>query len=155
MKEIKVYEAMDGRRFYTKFECEKYELELKQRELEESDEYKRKKVEINKLKEMCINFYGIPIIEHCLDPDCWYFTWFKVNNDEDFNLLQEYVDDDIGYPTSYPSYVCVESEAEFFYNEKTCDVGGQYAILLDDCIKEAKWFFDKFGYDVQITKRSK
>ena len=158
MKEIKIYEAMDGRKFYTKLECEKYELELfelKQKELEESDEYKRKKADIKRLREISINFYGIPINEYHLDPDCWYFTWFKVNNDEDVNLLQEYVDENIGYPASYPSYICVESEEEFFYDEKTCDVGGQYALLFDSCIREVKWFFGKFGYDVQITERNK
>jgi hypothetical protein len=80
---------MDGTRFNSKYECENYEYELKQKELEKSDEYKRKKADIKRLKEMVIVFNGIPINEYDLDPDYWYFTWFKVNNDEDVNLLQE------------------------------------------------------------------
>lgn len=155
MKEIRIYEANDGKTFNDRYDCERYEEMCEQKEYEKSDEYRRKKADIKRLKEMSVAFSGIPINEYDLDPDYWYFTWFKVNNDEDVNLLQEYVDDNIGYPASYPSYVCVESEEEFFRNEKTCDVGGQYTLLLDSCIRKAKWFFDKFGYDVQITERSK
>lgn len=157
MKEIKYYEAFDGKRFDNAYDCSRYEKRCEQEKFENSDEYKRKKEDFKRLNEMVIVFSGIPINEHYLDPDCWYFTWFKVDNNEDAELLDEYVDNGISISDikKYPTYICVESEREFFYDEEELDFGGEYAITLDECIKETEWFFDKFGYNAQITERSK
>lgn len=150
MLEIKVYEAVDGTKFNTKEACMEYETELSRKNKEDDERIAEVKKDAEKLREMVLPDDFIPLNEHYLDPDNWYFTWFKVNNDEELMLIDKYVSDTV-FDLKYPTYVCVESESEFFSDDGDIN-GGGYIITLNSNIAEAKWFFKQFGMEIEITK---
>ena len=153
MLEISVYEAIDGTRFNTKEACMKYEDELSRKEIEYYEEAIEKvKRDAKKLRKMMLPDDFCPLNEHNLDPDSWYFTWFKVNNDEEVELLNKYLDDKITFDLEYPTYICVESEGVFICDEEDDITIGQYVKTLDNSIKEAKWFFEHFGLTMELKE---
>lgn len=149
MKEITkvMYEAFDGTKFDDVAECYEYEAQ------KEKDRIEKVKADVENLRKMALPHYMFPICEHSLDPESWWFTWFKVNNDEEAELLDKYVVCDSVSELNYPAYVCVESYYDFFQNEEKGYIGGEYAVTLDDCIKEVKWFFEQFGLEMTLTKK--
>lgn len=155
MKEITkvMYEAFDGTKFDTVTECCEYEKKHNEEAQKEKERIEKVKADIENLRKMALPHYMIPLCEHSLDPKSWWFTWFKVNNDEEAELLDEYVGYDSVSKLNYPAYICVESEYEFFQNVEKGNVGGEYAVTLDDCIKEVKWFFEQFGLEMALTKK--
>ena len=99
---------------------------------------------------MVLPYDFIPLNEHCLIPERWYFTWFKVNNKKELMLIEKYVRDTVS-DLKYPTYVCVEGTDEFFSDNIDIN-GGDYIITLNSNITEAKWFFKQFGMEIEITE---
>lgn len=149
MKEITkvMYEAFDGTKFDTVTECCEYEKQ------KEKERIEKVKADVENLRKMALPHYMIPLGEHSLDPENWWFSWFKVNNDKEAELLDEYVRCENVSELNYPAYVCVESYYDFFQNEEKGYIGGEYAVTLDQCINEAKFFFEQFGLEMTLTKK--
>lgn len=148
MKEIikKTYEAFDGKIFVNKKDCEKYE-DRKRREADQAHEdYKR-------LFEMKVNEV-IPLCEHTLNFESWYFNWFKVNNKEDLELINRHIKEEILEVHHFPSYVCIESSIDIWnHSNRKMNHIGEYGATFEKCIVDAKYFFNEFGYDIEIKKR--
>lgn len=155
MKEITnvMYEAFDGTKFDTVTECCEYEKKHGEEAQKEKERIRKVKADVEKLREMVLPHDIVPLCEHSLDPESWWFPWFKVNNDEEAELLNEYVGVDSVPKLNYPAYVCVESDYDFFQNEEKGYIGGEYAVTLDQCIYEAEWFFEQFGLEMTLTKK--
>lgn len=138
-KTVYFYEADDGKQFDNEEECIAYEKEQKEKERDKKEE---------RLRNLGVNLDMIPLTEHTLDPDSWYFRWVKLNNKEDFEFVNSLVANGIMEPEQYPRYICLESESDPF--DYLC---AEYAETLEASIREAKWFFKQFGYKCEITKK--
>lgn len=154
MKEITkvMYEAFDGSKFDTATECYEYENKHSEEARKEKERIDGIKADVKRLKEMMLPDDIVPICEHYLDPENWWFNWFKVNNDEEAELLDKYVTYGDMPECRYPAYVCVESAYDFYQDVEQGNVGGDYIVTLDECIQETKSFFEEFGIRVTLTK---
>ena len=135
----RVYVAQDGREFKTMEECEAYEISI-------DDILKRKKEVEKAVKKLEIK----EIFDHCwirtdrcFISDNSAFAWYKLNNEDDLELLEEYFDEAIyiGRQINYPDIVCIEQ----------WDDGYNYAFV-SDMIEEVKDYFKDLGYKVMIEK---
>lgn len=145
-----VYVADDGTQFVTEAECKAYEEKTAKAKQAEKEEEERMFAEKEKrLRELNTEMDIIPLTEHTLDPELWYFRWFKVNNDEDYEFISSLVEwGRPSKPDQYPSYICLMCE-----NDPSDLAYAEYSETFNNCIKEAKWFFKQFGYDCEITKK--
>lgn len=135
----RVYVAKDGKEFKSMEECEAYEITI--------DDILKRKKEVEK----AVNKLEIKNMEG----SCWIttdghyvsemanFNWYKVNNEDDLELLEEYLDEAIyiGRQINYPDIVCIE------------DWDGEYNyVFVSDMIEEVKDYFKDLGYKVTIEK---
>lgn len=138
MKEvlIDIFIADDGTEFKDINECSEYENDLKNEKLE-------KKFEKFEIKELS----GVPP----LDTKASYiegdndFKWFKVNNKEDVDLIDEVYRDGAVEPKQYPDVICVE------YREQGCCCEG-WSYFLSEMKEETIEFWKKFGLKVNFEE---
>ena len=71
------------------------------------------------------------------------YIWYKINNEEELELLRKAYDYRIGQVEQYPEIICIE--ADYYYE----DIWDYY---LSDMFKYTKWFWEKFGYTVSFEK---
>ena len=143
-----VYVADDGTQFVTEAECKAYEEKTAKVKAEREEEERMLAEEKKRLRELNTVIDIIPLTEHTLDPELWYFRWFKVNNEDDYKFIDSIVEYGTTKPDQYPAYICLESE-----DDPLETVSATYADKLRASIEEAKWFFKQFGYDCVITKK--
>ena len=135
----KVYVAKDGKEFKDNYECYIHEKQLDSKE-------QLKKLERYIVPELDEQ---IPLHDDASYSECFNYTWFKVNNEIEFEDLKMILKDSTGLPapTLYPAYVCFETEDEFEgYAE-------DWSTSLEYCMKGAKDFFTKFNYDIEFKRK--
>ena len=135
----RVYVAKDGKEFKSMEEREAYEITI--------DDILKRKKEVEK----AVNKLEIKNMEG----SCWIttdghyvsemanFNWYKVNNEDDLELLEEYLDEAIyiGRQINYPDIVCIENwDGEYNY------------VFVSDMIKEVKDYFKDLGFNVIFEK---
>lgn len=134
--EFSIYIAEDGKEFESKRECEKYEKQLL------VEKYLDR--ELNDL---------IPIHYDSSFSDYNSYRWFKVNNKEEFDDLDEALSDNGYYylheVKTYPNYICLESEDDYELNGWNTD----YNYNLDESMEIAKAYFDLFGIEVEFKRK--
>lgn len=143
-----VYVADDGTQFVTEAECKAYEEKTAKAKAEREEEERTLAEKKKRLKEMSTEMDIVPLTEHTLDPELWYFRWFKVNNEDDYEFIDSIVEYGTKKPDQYPAYICLESE-----DDPLETAYAEYSDTLENSITEAKWFFKQFGYDCEITKK--
>ena len=137
---VKRYIADDGTEFEYKDDCKTYERNLSLKKY------------IEKANDM-----RIKELDDVLPLDCNgdvgennNFRWFPLNNKEDYNVvLKAYADGVLPMPKEYPTILCVESSS-YYTEEYNSDC---YGYLLEDIMADTKWFWEKLGYKVEITKQ--
>lgn len=135
MKEVeeKMYIAFDGKEFYTEKDCLEHEAE--QTRLKH-----QQRINEMKIKE----FYGAPC-DGCENMESWDYEWFKVESEEDMNVLSEYYQMDVmnmSKVKEFPAFVCVENSS----------CGDAWLVTLDECKNYVEEFFAKgFGIDVTFN----
>lgn len=137
-----IYIAEDGKEFDDIVVCKEYERRIKRNEVNK----KLEKFIVRELEEQ------IPIHDDDCFSSCNAYRWFKVENEEEFNELNELLGEgryELYVPETYPTYICAESENDFDIDGWTTD----YSYTLDECMKVTKSYFEKFGYDVEFKKR--
>lgn len=148
-KLITAYVAADGKEFVTEAECIAYEKELEEQKRREEDERKR----VQETKEKFLSLYTgiecIPSCEHDLSEDCWYFQWFVLNSDDDYNFICDHAFYGFPKPDQYPAYVCLEGESDPLDDDQ---LWAEYIVTLKQCISETKQFFKQFGLKVEFHK---
>ena len=135
----RVYVAQDGREFKTMEECEAYEISIddilkRKKEVEKAV----KKLEIKNMEGSCWITTDGHYVSEMAD-----FNWYKVNNEDDLELLEEYFDEAIyiGRQINYPDIVCIEKwDDEYNY------------AFVSDMIEEVKDYFKDLGYKVTFEK---
>lgn len=135
----RVYVAKDGKEFKSMEECETYEITIddilkRKKEVEKAV----KKLEIKNMEGSCWITTDGHYVSEMAD-----FNWYKVNNEDDLELLEEYLDEAIyiGRQINYPDIVCIEYwDGEYNY------------AFVSDMIKEVKDYFKDLGYKVTIEK---
>lgn len=148
-----MYEAFDGTKFDTVTECCEYEKKHGEEAQREKKRIERVKADAEKLRKMMLPNGTVPLCEYSLCLENWCVSWFKVNNDEEAELLEKYIYCNHVPTCKYPAYVCVEGEYNFYQDVENGNIGGEYTVTLDDCIDEAKWFFEQFGLEMTLTKK--
>lgn len=123
--EVDVFMANDGKQFGTEQECLDYEAQLEERE-------KRRTQllipELNGVLPAATN------LGYCEDDD---FSWYRLNSEDDFEFLNEYYEDDLNEPGSYPEIICVQEQYDHDEN---------LSYLLTDIISDLNRFLGRFGY---------
>lgn len=132
-QEIKRYIAEDGKIFLTKYECEEYENKLKEKE-------NRKKIESFEIKKMK-GYMPISTDHICSDSNDYY--WYKVNNETEWNILNETYGNTFSKPNTYPMIICVEES----YWDGDC-----WDYYLDNMFEVTKSFWNLLGYKVNFEK---
>lgn len=135
----RVYVAKDGREFKSMEECETYEISIddilkRKKEVEKAV----KKLEIKNMEGSCWITTDGHYVSEMAD-----FNWYKVNNEDDLELLEEYLDEAIYIcrQINYPDIVCIEDwDGEYIY------------AFVSDMIEEVKDYFKDLGYKVTIEK---
>lgn len=122
-----IFIADDGTEFENKYACIEYE---RGKHL--------KSVEHLKIEEMT-DWYPINC-EDCREDHS--FTWYKVNNEEEFDLLNVAYEDALSRPKVYPETICVEED----YDHDTWDY------CLSDMFKRTESFWSRLGYAVSFEK---
>ena len=137
--EDKIYIAEDGKEFGTQADCMKYEEELQ----DEKNNAEAEKLELKEFERM-----------YPLDCDGQYindnhnFTWYKVNNEEEFETVKKvYGSDDWGCIEAYPEIICVEYEN---YWGKDA-----WSHLLSDMRNATVYFWKRHGFDVEFKEITK
>lgn len=133
-KEIKIYVADDGTEFNSNVECAKYEAELKREKLLEA----AKSLEIEDLdNELPINTDGLPNENN-------YFTWYKIKDAEDFEIVDNLYNNSLQTLDSYPEIICVETD--------NWDNDSAWMVKLTDCKRDTEDFWLHLGYEVTFKK---
>lgn len=139
-REIEIYVADDGTEFYSSVKCMKYEAELKRKKLLEA----AKSLEIEDLENVLpINTDGLPNENN-------YFTWYKIKDAEDFEIVNNLYNlynnslQTLQTLDSYPEIICVETDG--------CDNDDAWMVKLTDCKRDTEDFWRKLGYEVTFKK---
>ena len=78
------------------------------------------------------------------------FIWYQLNNVTDFEKLQAVYSEGIfDPPKNYPTQICigVSGISSNLYEGNACDYH------LEQCLEDAKYFWEKLGYTVTIEKK--
>lgn len=124
-KATKVFVAYDGKEFERKIDCLEYEREQK-----------LKSVEHLKIREL----EDVPPINCEEVRDDYTYTWYKVNNKEEFDLLNDCYDGSLSQVNSYPEIICVEEDYD----------GYTWNYYLSDMFKHTEQFWKDLGYTVSF-----
>lgn len=146
-KLITAYVAADGKEFMVEADCIAYEKNLEEQRKREEDDRERERFEREKLLSMDTGKVFMPLSEHQLDEEVWYFRWFRLNNKDDYDFICDLVTYGIVEPEQYPAYVCLEGEGDPIEY-----LGSEYSLTLEQCISETEWFFKQFGLKVEFHK---
>lgn len=131
-KITKVYVSEDGKEWASEKDCIAWEKEI------ERGKFKR---EISKfeIKEM---YDCMPINTDTCISDMSCYHWYKVDNEEDFLLIQKAYTDEFTVPKAYPEVICVEVCADESY----------YDYRMSNMVEVTKDFWKRLGYKVSFEK---
>ena len=79
------------------------------------------------------------------------FIWYQLDNATDFGKLQAVYSEGIFYPPkNYPAPICIGVSGinPNLYENNACDYH------LEQCLEDAKFFWEKLGYTVTIEKKA-
>ena len=124
-----VYIANDGTEFTSRYACEDYEEELREKILAES-------VEEIKEAEGFAPCDGNENMEH------WEYLWYKVKTKEDVLALEEAYGDCVPHPVSYPEYINIQKGYD----------GDCWSTTLSATKDYVERFFSNFGITVTFTE---
>lgn len=134
-EERKIYVADDGKEFTTEKECISYEKNLlKEREIKAAE-----RLRISDLDEF------VPLSTDGLANENNTFRWYKVKNEEEFNILNKAYSNNL-QPDNYPEIICVETVEYVPY------VNDAYDYHLSRMMEDTKNFWEKLGYKVTFEK---
>lgn len=133
---VRVFVAEDGTKFSNEADCREYEYNKLEAESR-----------LKKLKPYMMEYDGIP-----LGTDEYYsniyYTWFKADNKEDYEIICDLLDKRFGEPKSYPYYFCIETEAPF------AGKFDEYYTSLDMVKERTCNFFEQFGIKIIFHDRN-
>lgn len=122
-----VFVADDGTEFRRQEDCENYEREQRVNLVEH--------LKISEIEDT------VPISSDDFRED-HSFHWYKVNNEEEFNLLNVAYDNILSEPTVYPEIFCIEEGYD----------GDVWDYCLSDMFEYTKRFWELLGYTVSFQK---
>lgn len=130
------YISEDGIRFKDKKECIAHETRLHQENIRNISP----SIQIPEWDEMIpLSFDGSVNGDNT-------FRWYRLHNEEDFQILNAAYHKQLNVPRKYPEIICVE----------TCgfDAYEDYPSTYDmtTCLEKTKAFWEKLGYHVAFTK---
>ena len=128
--EKEIYIANDGTEFDTKWKCQKYEEEIEA------------KARIESIRDLKIEFEGLPLNDDGCYSDTSTYRWYKVCNEEELDKVNEAFDD-LAIVSQFPSFICVEMVDDYY-------TGDTYIISLEQIISMTQNFFKHFGMEVEI-----
>lgn len=134
-EEREIYVADDGKEFKTKRECISYEKNLeKERKIEAAE-----RLRISDLDEF------VPLSTDGLVNENNTFRWYKVKNEEEFNILNRAYLNNL-QPDNYPEIICVETVGIEPYMDDA------YDYHTSRMMENTKNFWEKLGYKVAFEK---
>jgi hypothetical protein len=131
-----VYIADDGKEFTDRSSCVIYENKIKR---EKALEHIKKYI-IEELDGQ------IPIHASAEFSEFMYYTWLKVNNEEERMELENLIEDSIESSGQYPLYVCYETEEEFE------GIASDYSYTIEESMDITRKYFGKFGIEVEFKR---
>ena len=136
-QEFEIWTAYDGKEFKSRLDCEIYEKNLKRKTMVDEAEKLRIK-HLDRFNPLDIDGMARDEQRH---------TWFELKDEKDWKTLQAACVGKIkgDKPETYPCIICLEEDG---------DVYGDYpwAYTLEEMMKATKYFWKKFGYEVDLKK---
>lgn len=133
-EKYEVFVAEDGTTFDTASECVEYERNIRMQPVS--------KLHIEKLD-------GLVPLTDGMTCDGNEFYWYKVNDEDDFNTLNEYYEGKIDEPREYPNLLCLEVNECYIDGLLMFDV---WSYELTDIMDSIKEFMEEFRYKVKFEK---
>lgn len=134
-EDLEVYIANDGEEFENETECIFYENNLeKERKINAAE-----KLRIPNLDELT------PLSVNGLVDENNTFRWYKVKNEDEFNILNMAYLNDL-QPDNYPEIICVETIGYEPYKDQA------YDYHMSRMMEDTKDFWEKLGYKVTFEK---
>jgi hypothetical protein len=146
-----VWISRDNKEFLSEVECRKHEKELEVRDFEAKKAYEIiKHFHVSSAKNL------IPL-RH--DEDCEEYTnWYYCPNEYVWSLLQKafpMADVPMASPKKYPTYICCDNtHGNFDEHEEMTGYSFIDNSAFEDSVNRVKWFFAKFGIDVEFKSRT-
>lgn len=135
-----VYIAEDGTEFETERECKRYEQNvIRERQLKLLDKFM-----CHELEDLIPIHYDASFSEFCN------YTWFKADNEEELNELEELLGEKLRanwVENTFPFYICIETEDEF------SGWASEYQYTLDESKQIAQNYFKKFGLEIEFKRK--
>lgn len=135
-QKVFTYIANDGTEFLSESECREHEKNLELKTFIEGAE----KLRVKELDDV------IPISTEAIINDNT-FLWYKLNNKQDFEILNKAYNNSLYEPSVYPMFKCVENS---YYNPYDSDYYYDYDLC--ECKNITENFWNKFGYKVIFEK---
>lgn len=129
---ISVFVADDGKEFTSKYECEKYEEKQKKNKAVEQAETLR----VSSLDDL------MPITTDGLPNENNTFRWYLLENEKDFETVNNAYAGTLGKPPAYPEIMCVETCGYEAYMDDA------YSYDMAACRTTTEEFWKKLGYKV-------
>jgi len=137
-KKYEVYVAKDGANFSTEDACVKYELQLEEKEKQKKKIEAAEKLRIENLDEQ------MPLSSDGLVNEDNTFRWYRLQNRNDFAILNEAYRFSLREPETYPEILCVETCGHEAYMDDA------YSYDITTCKKITEEFWEKLGFKVNI-----
>ena len=134
--EEEVYVAFDGTEFKTELQCDRYESELRRQE----NMLSIAKLEVKGIGDL------LPLDTHGLSVnDSHYYTWYKVNDEGEWNTIIAVYGGYLKQPESFPEIVCLEN----------CGYTDEYLWVyrLSEMKQDTIDFWRNFGFDIEFKER--
>lgn len=136
-QETMIYVADDGREFTSETECKQYEEKIIFNNKIEAAE----KLRITELDEM------IPLSDDGGINENNTFRWYRVENETDFDVLNEAYGNSLCRPSIYPEVICVETIGYEAYMDDA------YSYNMTTCKYITESFWNKLGYKVTFEEK--
>ena len=135
-EEREFYVADDGNEFETERECIFYESNLeKERKIKAAEKLRLHNYDdvLPLSTDGCVNENNI-------------FRWYKVKNEDDFNILNAAYKEALTRPEKYPEIICVETAGYEPY------IDDPYDWHMSNMMEDTKEFWNDLGYEVTFKK---